>query len=76
MTGGTDTRTSTGTGDRSQYRDASGRITGTTTTGGNPAGTVTGIRRDASGRVTGTSSGSGKCHKPAPVPLPPSSVKK
>jgi hypothetical protein len=48
----------------------------TTTTSGNPVGTVTGIRRDASGRVTGTSSGSGKCQQPAPVPPPAASVKK
>lgn len=76
MTGSADTRPSSGNGGRTQYRDASGRITGTTTTSRNPAGTVTGIRRDASGRVTGTSSGTGKCPKNVPMPLPPPSAKK
>ncbi len=76
MTGSADTRPSSGNGGRTQYRDASGRITGTTTTSRNPAGTVTSTRRDNSGRMTGTSSGTGKCPKTVPMPLPPPSAKK
>jgi YD repeat-containing protein len=58
-----------GSGSRTQYRDASGRLTGTEST--QRTSTMTTTRRDASGRLVSSSSGSGKCQSPVRVPTPP-----
>jgi hypothetical protein len=58
-----------GSGSRTQFRDASGRLTGTESSHGN--GSMTSTRRDASGRYTGNSTGSGKCQGAVRVPSPP-----
>jgi YD repeat-containing protein len=60
MAGSADTRTCSGSATNTQYRDASGRLTGSQTTNTSPSGSFTGTQRDAAGRLTGGSTGSGE----------------
>ena len=76
MAGSASTSKFAGTRNRTQYRDASGRLTGSQTTNASSSGSFTGTQRDASGRLTGGSSGNGKCQGTAVVPTPPPGVKK
>ncbi len=63
------------TGSRTQFRDASGRLTGSQATNASPSGSFTGTQRDASGRLTGGSTRSVKCQGIAVVPATPPGMK-
>jgi hypothetical protein len=76
LTGSASTTHSPYSGSRTQFRDASGRSTGTQTSSGNCYGSTTTTHRDPSNRVTGTTSTPSICNGFPLVPVPPIWTKK